>query len=194
MCSNAKLSFLVFAVQAAFITWTIYYIYCCLWNELLPQTLCWMDKSTFMQQCFSFCPCFKIDVIPRKFYTALKLLFESSIVVSAIYYAMANTVELNTTIAVFLCSQCLYSLKFSEALTTIDNGESYWSWKRRLKIHNHRKGPCHRLLLVESPSPLWLLHWKPLKPNFRSAYRGFRPALVEAFSMIVNFAKVCFQL
>ena len=51
-----------------------------------------MDKSTFMQQCFSFCPCFKIDVIPRKFYTALKLLFESSIVVSAIYYAMANTV------------------------------------------------------------------------------------------------------
>ena len=94
--------FLCSAVQAAFITWTIYYIYCCLRNELLPQTLCWMDKSTFMQQCFSFCPSFKIDVIPRKFYTALKLLFESSIVVSAIYYAMANTVELNTTIAVFL--------------------------------------------------------------------------------------------
>ena len=79
--------------------------------------LCWMDKSTFMQQCFSFCPCFKIDVIPRKFYTALKLLFESSIVVSAIYYAMANTVELNTTIAVFLCSVFV----FIEILEGADN-------------------------------------------------------------------------
>ena len=96
------------------------------------------------------------------------------------------------------CSQCLYihwnSRRRWQQLTMGKVIRAGNEPSRRLKIHNHRKGPCHRLLLVESPSPLWLLHWKPLKPNFRSAYRGFRPALVEAFSMIVNFAKVCFQL
>ena len=140
--------FLCSAVQAAFITWTIYYIYCCLWNELLPQTLCWMDKSTFMQQCFSFCPCFKIDVIPRKFYTALKLLFESSIVVSAIYYAMANTVELNTTIAVFLVSM-LSVFVFIEILGGADNN---WQWGKLLELETNLREDWRFTITEKAPA------------------------------------------
>ena len=139
--------FLCFAVQAAFITWTIYYIYCCLWNELLPQMLCWMDKSTFMQQCFSFCPCFKIDVIPGKFYTALKLLFESSIVVSAIYYAMANTVEAQyNNCCVSMLSICIHwnSRRRWQQLTMGKVIRAGNETSRRLKIHNHQRRPLQR--------------------------------------------------